>query len=152
MRPAPKPRYSYRADASVPEFDDHGIVLVMDGDCALCSGAARRIARWDRRGEVRIATALSPLGRGLLEHYALSPDDPTSWLLLENGAARGSLDAMIHLFPRLRRGFAPMKLLRILPPRLQDAIYGVIARNRYRAGRADLCALPDAALQERLIG
>lgn len=153
MRPAERSAYSFRDDVRVPAFDDAGIVLVMDGDCALCSGAARRIARWDSAERVKIATAQSELGASLLEHYGFSPRDPSSWLMLEQGRARGSLDAIVAFFPRLRWWLWPMRVLRLLPRGLQDALYGLLARNRYRiAGKGDLCALPDAALRKRLIG
>lgn len=151
MRPAKRPRFSYRDDPQVPAFDEGGILLVMDGDCALCSGAARRIARWDRAEQVRICTATHPLGQALLAHYALSPEDPTSWLMLQDGQARGSLEAILCLLPQLRPGFVPVRLLRLVPLGLQDWIYARIARNRYRFGKTQMCALPDAALQRRLI-
>ncbi|MEQ5868588.1 DUF393 domain-containing protein [Sagittula sp. NFXS13] len=151
MRPKTRLPHSYRADPAVPDFDDRYTVVVMDGDCAICSATARRIARLDRADRIRISTAQSPLGRGLLGHFGLNPDDPDSWLLLENGEARGSLDAMIALFPRLHRGFAPLKLLRVLPVGVQDWLYARIARNRYHFGKTDLCAMPDPELQRRLL-
>lgn len=152
MRPAELPAYSYKEDASVPLFDDAGIVLVMDGDCALCSAAARRIACWDHADEVRIATVASPLGAALLAHYRLDPEDPATWLLLHGGRAHGSLEAMLYLFPRLKRWLWPLRVLGLLPYGVQDWLYGLVARNRYRIwGRGDMCALPDAALKKRLI-
>lgn len=151
MRPAQRPPYSYRDDPEVPAFDDDCILVVMDGDCALCSATARRIARLDRDDKVRICTAQSPLGRGLLGHYQLSPDDPDSWLMLHEGRARGSLDAIVALFPKLHRGFVPLRVLGVLPVGVQDWLYARIARNRYHFGKTDLCALPDPELRRRLI-
>ena len=151
MRPAPRQPYSYRDDPEVPAFDDACILVVMDGDCALCSATARRIARLDREDAVRICTAQSPLGRALLGHYDLSPDDPDSWLMLHEGQARGSLDAIVALFPRLHRGFRPLRALGVFPMGVQDWLYARIARNRYHFGKTDLCALPDPELRRRLI-
>ena len=46
----------------------------------------------------------------------------------------------------------PGLLLRLLPRRVRDRLYGMLARNRYRLfGRADMCAVPDPALRARLI-
>ncbi len=43
-------------------------------------------------------------------------------------------------------------LLGLLPVRLQDALYGWVARNRYRMfGTTDLCSLPDPQVQKRLL-
>ena len=152
MRPADRSAYSYRHDDRVPKFDEGRILLVMDGDCALCSTAARRIAALDRRDEVRITTMQRPLGRALLEHYSLDADDPATWLMLRDGQARGSLDAMLALSAHLHPVFRPLGVLRLLPVRVQDWLYARIARNRYAMfGRDDLCAMPDPDLRRRLV-
>lgn len=152
MRPVKKPDYSFHGDTSVPSFDDARILLVMDGACALCSGAARRIAAMDRDDQIRITPANSTLGRALLVHYGLDPDDPESWLMIRSGRAFGSLDAMMRLGGQLHPAFGVMKVMRLLPVRMQDWLYARLARNRYQLfGKADLCAMPDAELRHRLI-
>lgn len=152
MRPRLRPDFSWRSDPGVPIFDENRVLVVMDGDCALCSATARRIARLDRADRVRICTAQSPLGRALLAHYDLSPDDPDSWLMLEAGRAYGSLDAVIRLFPALSGRYAALRVLRVLPPVMQDWLYARIARNRYHFGKTDICTLPDPELRRRLVG
>ena len=152
MRPDAKPAYSYRDDPAVPEFDEMRIHLVMDAECALCSRAARRIARLDRADRVRIAPMQGDLGRALLVHYGLDPDDPASWLMIEDGRAWSSLDGMARLFPRLHWAYAPVRLVRVLPRPVRDWIYARIARNRYAVfGRGDLCAMPEPDVQARLV-
>lgn len=152
MRPAAKPRHSWHDDPNVPAFNETRILLVMDGDCGLCSSAAARIARMDRNDRIRITVAGAPLGRALLHHFDLEPDDPRSWLMIEEGRAFGSLDGMIRLFPRLSPWGHLLRPLGWLPFAVQDWLYARIARNRYAIwGRGDLCALPDAALRARLV-
>jgi hypothetical protein len=36
-------RFSWRADPVVAPFDDAAPLVVFDGDCVLCSGAARQL-------------------------------------------------------------------------------------------------------------
>ena len=151
MRPNPRPPWSYRENPDVPDFDGSFILVVMDGDCEICSATARRIARLDREDRVRICTAQSPLGRALLGHYDLSPDDPDSWLMLREGVALGSMEAIVALFPMLHWGFAPLRMLGLLPYGVQDWLYARIARNRYHFGKTDLCAMPDEELRRRLV-
>lgn len=147
------PRFSHRADPSVPAFDDGGHVVVVDGSCGVCSRGARMLAQRDTRHEFRIATAGSDLGRALFWHYGLDPDDPESWLYLCEGEAWFSLDAMIAVATRVGGSGRAAAVLWLVPKRLRDWLYRRIARNRYRImGRTDLCAMPDAALRERLIG
>ncbi|MEM8774788.1 MAG: DCC1-like thiol-disulfide oxidoreductase family protein [Pseudomonadota bacterium] len=152
MRPDQTTSFSYRYDKAIPAFDETKLLLVMDAQCALCSAAAKRIARLDKHDEVRIAPAQSALGRALLVHYGMDPDDPKSWLLVDNGAAWGSLEATVRLFPKLNRAYSVLRIFSLLPYRVQDWLYARIARNRYAIfGRTDMCALPDEALQARLI-
>ncbi len=144
--------YSYRADPKVPRFDDAGPVTVMDGECALCSTGARLIARFDNLGEFRICRAQSPLGRALLNHYGLAPDDPESWLYIVDGRAYTSLDAIIRMGRRIGGAGRVLQPLRLLPRPAQDWLYRRLARNRYRLfGRREMCAIPDPALRARLI-
>jgi predicted DCC family thiol-disulfide oxidoreductase YuxK len=82
-----RPLYSYRDDPAVPDFDDRGPVAIMDGDCALCASEARVIARLDRKREFRIGRTQSLLGSALVRHYELEPQDPETWLFIENGQA-----------------------------------------------------------------
>ncbi|MEO0361239.1 MAG: DUF393 domain-containing protein [Pseudomonadota bacterium] len=153
--PKPKQRaaYSYRDDPDVPAFDDAGPVTFMDGDCALCTFGARLVARFDREEAFRICPVQSPTGRAVMRHYGLDPDDPDTWLYLEDGVARTSLDAMIRAGRRVGGIGWLLQPLRLLPRAAQDWLYLRIARNRYAMfGRTEMCAVPDPRLRARLIG
>lgn len=144
--------YSYRRDPAVPPFDDGAPVAVMDAQCAICSWGARMIHRLDRAGTTRICPVQSPLGSALLRHYDLDPQDPASWLFLDQGVAHQDFEAVLHAGRRFG-GFGHLtQALRLIPRPLRDWLYRRLARNRYRLfGRADLCALPDPALQRRIL-
>lgn len=147
-----RPRFSYREDPSVPAFPDDGPVAFIDGDCVLCTAGARLIARFDASGDVRLCPTQSSTGQALLRHYGLEPDDPESWLYLEDGRAYASLDAVIRAGARLGGVGWGLQAFRIFPRAVRDWIYRRIARNRYRLfGRTDICAVPDPALRKRLI-
>lgn len=148
----PRPLYSWQDDPTVPDFDDTRTLVVMDGDCALCSFGARVLARFDRQDQIRIATAGSPLGRALLHHYGIDPEDPESWLTLSDGQGQGALDGIIATYAPLHWIFWPLRSLTLLPRGARNWIYARIARNRIALfGRADMCAIPDPALRRRLL-
>lgn len=147
-----RPDWSWRADPTVPAFDDTGPLTVMDGECVLCSFGARMIARFDRKAEFRICRAQTPLGRALLLHFGLDPDDPESWLYLEGGRAFTSLDAMIRAGRRVGGVGWLLQPLRLIPRPAQDWLYRRLARNRYALfGRTVMCDLPDPGLRARLL-
>ncbi|MBL4813240.1 MAG: DUF393 domain-containing protein [Rhodobacteraceae bacterium] len=144
--------YSYQNDASVPFFEASPCITVMDADCGLCAKGATWIAQSDTARDFSIVPLQSTLGHALMHHYGLDPSDPLSWLYIEDGVAYTSLDALIRVGKRLGGKWHVLRLLRSLPPPVQDGLYGMVARNRIRlSGRADLCASPNPEVQKRLI-
>lgn len=146
-----RPPYSYRDDPDVPRFVDAGPIAVMDGECAVCSLGARTIARLDRTERFRICTVQSPTGAALTRHYGLDPDDPETWLLLEDGQAWSGMEAIIRIGEGLGRMGRLATAMRVLPRPLREWLYRRIARNRYRFGRSDMCTIPDERLRRRLM-
>ena len=145
-------KHSYLNDPSVPAFDQSIHLLVMDGNCALCSRGARIISAMDRKNQFRIAPVHTPLGTALLTHYGFDPNDPDSWLYITDGQAYSSLDAIIRVARTCSVWGNLLLPLRGLPTSWQNWLYQRMAKNRYRLfGRTDMCALPDKKLQDRLL-
>ena len=152
MKSLDAPLLSWRADPRVPFFDDAAPLAVMDGECALCSRGARMIHRADKSGEIRIAAAGSPLGRALFAHFGLNPDDPESWLFLEDGHAFTGFEGMARVGARCGGPLAMTRALMFLPRPLRRWLYARVARNRIAVfGKGDLCATPDPGLRARII-
>ena len=147
-----RPPFSYQHDNNIPKFTDTGPVCVMDAHCALCARGAKWIAHNDHSEEFKIVPLQSQLGKALMTHYSMDPDDPTSWLYLVDGFGYTSLDALINVGHRLGRVWKFLAILRVFPRGLRDILYRTVATNRYRwFGTADLCTLPDSEVQKRLI-
>ena len=152
MRAISPKAYSYREDSGVPSFDDRVPIVFMDGECALCTSAARVIARLDKRGEFRICPIQSDLGQAILRHYGIDYGNPDSWIYLADGNAFASLDAVIEAGTRLCGLGQLLLAFMVLPRPVRDWLYRRIARNRYAIfGRTQMCAIPDAALKQRLL-
>jgi hypothetical protein len=54
MRSVDRESYSYRRDPAVPRFPDDRPIIILDGDCALCSGWAQFLLRHDRAARYRL--------------------------------------------------------------------------------------------------
>lgn len=118
-------------------------VIVFDGVCALCSRWVRFLLRFDHRGRYRFAAMQGTYGRTLLQQHGLDPDDPMSFLLLEDGQAWTDTDAILRVLSGLGGVWRITALLRALPRAWRDVAYRALARNRYRwFGRHDHCYLP----------
>ena len=146
-----RPLYSYRDDTAVPHFDDGGPVAIMDGECVLCATGARAIARFDRERRFRIGRTQPALGAALVRHYGLEPDDPETWLYLEDGRAWSGMVAIIRIGARLGGPGRLLGILHLFPRPEREWLYRRIAHNRYRFGRTDMCDLRDPELRARLL-
>lgn len=131
---------------------DPAAVIVFDGVCALCSGWVRFLLRFDRAGRYRFAAMQGRHGRGLLLAHGLDPDDPMSFLLLEDGHAWTDTDAIVRVLCGLGGPWRLVAMARLVPVRWRDAAYRALARNRYRwFGRNEACHLPTAAQAWRFL-
>ena len=120
-----------------------GAVIVFDGVCALCSRWVRFLLRFDRVGRYRFAAMQGAHGRQLLAAHGLDPEDPLSFLLVEDGKAYTDTDAIVRVLAGLGGVWKLAGLARVLPRPLRDRAYRWLARNRYRwFGRHDACHLP----------
>jgi predicted DCC family thiol-disulfide oxidoreductase YuxK len=144
--------FSWRTDPAVPRFRDSGTIAFMDGACVLCMTGARMIDRFDSTREVGISPTQSDLGNAILKHFDMAPEDPDSWLVLDNGRAYTALDAIIHLGRKIGGIGNVLRIFSILPKPLRDWLYRRLARNRFAIlGRRRTCELPTPTLQARLI-
>lgn len=124
----------------------------MDGTCALCSFGARAIDRLDKTGKIRICPIQTDRGRQMLAAHGLDPEDPDSWLFVDETGTYEGFDGMIRVGVRSGGPGRLLLVLRIVPPPVRRWLYRRIARNRYALfGRADLCAMPGESLRARLI-
>ena len=142
--------FSYRADPAVPRFDDARPLLLVDGDCVLCSRWAAFVLRRDRRRRLRLAVTQSPLGRALYAHYGLDPDATN--LLLVDGRPYIRSDAVIGVLRLMGAPWSAAGLGRLAPRPLRDGAYDLVARNRIRLfGRRSVCLAPSPETADRFL-
>ncbi len=128
-------------------------VIVFDGVCVLCSRWVDFILRHDRTGRFRLAAMQGTQGRALLLAHGLSPDDPSSFLLVDDGHGYSDTDAIARVLDRLGgRWRAVAAALRLVPRPLRDPAYRWLARHRYRLfGKRQQCRLPEPEQAWRFI-
>ncbi|MCF6443968.1 thiol-disulfide oxidoreductase DCC family protein [Nereida sp. MMG025] len=127
-------------------------IAYMDGQCSLCSFGARAIDWLDRSGQIRICPVQSERGRAALAAHGLDPEDPESWLFIADGQAWDGFDAVAQVGRRCGGLGHVVRVVMILPAPLRQWLYRRVARNRYRLfGRREMCQIPSASLQARLI-
>lgn len=133
--------------------DTNHAVIVFDGVCVLCSRWVDFILRHDHAGRFRLAAMQGAHGRALLVAHGLSPDDPASFLLVNNGHGYSDTDAIARVLRQLGGPWRIASVMtRVVPRPVRDAIYRWIARHRYRLfGRRAQCRLPEPEQAWRFI-
>jgi predicted DCC family thiol-disulfide oxidoreductase YuxK len=127
-------------------------VLFFDGHCHLCNRAVRFVVRHDHRGCFLFAPLQSAAGRNLPVSMRSDGGSSGFVVLAFRGRYYRRSDAALHTF-RLLGGLWPVFFAAIVLPRfLRDAVYNLVARNRYRwFGRNDTCMVPEPGLRERFL-
>ena len=117
--------------AGVPKevWPDDGIILY-DGVCVLCSGWMRFIIARDRGCRFRFTPIQSPYGQALASALGIDPADPDTNAVLLDGRIYRRSDAALAVLRTLPR-WRWVRGLGILPRRLRDGLYNVVARKRY---------------------
>jgi len=133
-------------------------ILLYDGVCGLCNHFVQFCLRHDKSSRLRFASLQSGFAARVLQRHAMNPADLDSLYLVEDYEARterisSHSDAVISALRLLSSSwFAVAAVLRIVPRRLRDWGYRLVARNRYRIfGRSTSCILPEARYRNKFL-
>ncbi len=127
-------------------------IWLFDSHCVLCSRGVQYTLRHEKAPRIQFIAIQSNDGRALAKRHGLDPDDPATFLLIESEQALERSDAVIALSHHLKGPARVLPLFRFLPKRLRDAIYDVVARNRYRIfGKIETCMIPTPAMRNRFV-
>ena len=137
------------AAASQPWPDDD--VILYDGVCVFCSRWIRFVAARDVNKRFRFTAIQSGYGARLAQAFGIEPSDPDTNAVIHGGVAYFKSDGALTVLSNLP-GWEWVRVLRAAPKPLRDAVYNLVARNRYRIfGKYEECFVPDAELRARVM-
>ena len=126
-------------------------VILYDGVCVFCSRWIRFIAARDTDRRFRFTAIQSAYGTRLARHFGIDPDDPDTNAVIHGGVAYFKSDAALTVLANLP-GWSWAGAFRAVPKPLRDAVYSLVANNRYRIfGKYETCFVPDAAMKARVM-
>jgi predicted DCC family thiol-disulfide oxidoreductase YuxK len=126
-------------------------VILYDGVCIFCSRWIRFVAARDVKGQFRFTAIQSGYGRRLAQTFGIDPADPDTNAVIRGGTAHFKSDAALTVLSSLP-GWQWVRMLRAFPQPLRDAVYNLVAKNRYRIfGKYDVCFLGDASFRSRVL-
>jgi predicted DCC family thiol-disulfide oxidoreductase YuxK len=133
-------------------------ILLYDGVCGLCNRLVQFTLRHDHANLFRFASLQSPLAIRILQQHGANPADLNSFYVVvqaqqpeEQLFARS--DAVAYVLGGLGGRWQVWGTLwKRLPRGVRDALYNLVARNRYKIfGKLDTCPLPDPGYRSRFL-
>ena len=126
-------------------------VILYDGVCIFCSRWIRFVAARDAERRFRFTPIQSAYGTRLAQAFGIDPSDPDTNAVIHGGVAWFKSDAVLTVLSHLPDWHWTRALFAVPTP-LRDAVYSLIARNRYRLfGRYEQCFVPDDAMKGRVM-
>ena len=122
--------------------------VIYDGNCKVCRRSVKLLTKWDRNHELEIIASQTP---GVRERFPWIPprayiesmqvirtSDGKTW------QAAAALEELVNVLPKGRLISWLFKIPFVRP--IVDRFYRWFARNRYRLGCGDHCAVRNADL------
>lgn len=132
----------------MPTPDSNPIVLY-DGVCGLCNRLVQFLLKHDSHDRFRFASLQSEFAQRLMTRHGVDPHDlDTVYVVKDPDQPTESLlarsDAILYMLRELGGIWCLAGIGRVLPRALRDAVYKIVARNRYRVfGKHESCMLPE---------
>jgi predicted DCC family thiol-disulfide oxidoreductase YuxK len=140
----------------VPETNPNTLVLY-DGVCGLCNGLNQFLLKRDPNDHFRFASLQSEFAASLLKRYDINAVDLDTVYVVADYAQPGERllarsDAILYILGRLGGVWGLLRVGGVLPKSLRDALYNVVARNRYRVfGKYDVCLMPENRYRKKFV-
>jgi predicted DCC family thiol-disulfide oxidoreductase YuxK len=134
-----------------------GPVLLYDGTCGFCADSVQLVLRHDRRRTLRFASLQGVFGTAVrARHPELAQADSVAWVepAIPGHAERVLLrsDAALRVAAYLGGWFHLMRVAAVLPRRLRDAAYDLVARHRHQlSGDGPSCLVPGPEVRARFL-
>jgi len=126
-------------------------VILYDGVCVFCSRWVRFVIARDAQRRFRFTPIQSGYGTRLARAFGIDPADPDTNAVIHGGVAYFKSDAALTVLSSLP-GWGWVRVLFGVPKPLRDAVYNLVARNRYKIfGKYDQCFMPDAETRARVM-
>ncbi|MEO6948576.1 MAG: thiol-disulfide oxidoreductase DCC family protein [Ginsengibacter sp.] len=127
-------------------------IILFDGVCNFCDSTVNFVIKRDRKNLLKFAVLQSSIAKELLEGQSIQGNDLSSFIFIENKKVYSRSTAALRVCKYLN-GFWPFMYGFIIVPKfIRDAVYNLIARNRYKwFGKKDACMIPTPEMKERFL-
>ena len=132
-------------------------IVLYDGVCGLCNGLTQFLLKRDAQDRLRFASLQSDFSKVVLKRHGADPQDlDTVYVVLDYDQQAERLlarsDAILYLASQIGGIWQWGKVGRFIPKVLRDAMYKLVASNRYRLfGKHESCMMPDPRHRDKFL-
>ena len=117
-------------------------IIIYDGQCNLCNGLIRFIKKHDKNKTFYLASRNDEFSNRLFFEKHLPKKDIDSIMLIDNSGFFIKSQAVFRIIHYLGSFWKLLMIFRLLPTGINDRLYDLLARNRYRIlGRTKDCVI-----------
>lgn len=118
-------------------------ILFFDGHCNLCNNSVDFVITRDKKHVFRFAPLQGETAKDVLGDVNIDLEHPDSFVLSKDNEVYFRSTAALIVARQLGCPWSLMSVFLVVPPFIRDAVYNLIARNRYKwFGRKETCRLP----------
>lgn len=131
--------------------ENHPVIL-FDGVCNLCSASVQYVIKHDPEKIFRFASLQSSFGKKVLSKYNLPSNNYNSFILYADNKIYTRSAAALLVAKKLKGFIKLLYAFIIIPKFIRDAVYNIIAKNRYKwFGKKNECWLPTNELKRLFV-
>lgn len=128
-------------------------IILFDGVCNLCNRSIQFIIKHDKEDVFRFAPLQSDIGHRLVLERNIDTAKGDSIILIEPGVAYYTKAvAALKIGQSFGGAWKMLNVLNLIPSVLQNIVYDLIAKNRYRwFGKTEECMVPTPEISAKFL-
>ncbi len=125
-------------------------IVLFDGVCVLCNGAARFAHARMKSGRLEFHPLQSERGQALLQQFELETNSLDTFVLVDSERCSLRSTAALRMLKYLRQPWPMLQVALLVPRPIRDVVYRFIAKRRYKwFGTCELPAQSNIPPDER---
>ena len=113
-------------------INENQSIVLFDGVCNLCNSAVAFIIKRDKKKTFKLSPLQSSFSETLNQQFHFKQPLLNSIVLIENNKVYQKSTAALRVVKKLSGPIKILYIFIIIPPFIRDAVYSVIAKNRYK--------------------
>lgn len=123
-------------------------LILFDDVCNLCNSSVQYVIKHDPHRLFRFTSLQSALAQKILSDYDLPLNEYDSFILFNDNKIYTRSTAALLVAKKLKGFIKSLYIFIIVPKFIRDAVYNIIAKNRYKwFGKKQVCWLPSPELK-----